>query len=133
MTETDFLTSDYETIMDEVADAYEHLCCGGWLMGFYHSSPIELFGAYELDMRDCVLVMQIGVDAGAPIIMGNVRAWARKWSTSHPIRSKRKYWKEIANLDEASLRRVIEAAAYADEPGPNTVKNLHLIESTERY
>lgn len=124
MSETDFLAP----IMDEAADAYESLCRGGWLTKFFHSSPIELYGAYELDMRDCVCLMQIGIDAGSPIIMGTIRGWARKWSVSHPVRAQRKYWKRIANLDEESLRRIMEAAAYADEPGPNTIENLHLVE-----
>jgi len=130
MSETDFF--DAEAITQNALDTYQHLRRGGWLRRVQHSSsPLELWTAFEFDMRDCVTLFQIGIDAPSPVIEATVRAWARKWATSHPNRARRPLWRQIASLDRASLWRIIEVAAYADVPGPDTVPNLHLIENEE--
>jgi hypothetical protein len=103
-----------EYFLSAAAEAYERLSEGGMLATGRISSPLELYAAYEFDMRDVVTLLIGGEDIEAPIIRGIVLGWARRFGKAHPNPRRREMWQWLAQLPRKELRRVLEQAAFVE-------------------
>jgi hypothetical protein len=106
-----------EYFWSDVAEAYEHLAQGGMLGSGCINGPLELYTAYEFDMRDVVTLLMAGESIEEPIVMGTVRAWAQRFAVAHPNRRRRSMWRWLATLPGDELLRILEQAAYVEHDG----------------